>query len=586
MECTEKPPDMACYRKDIELPNLNSELEEMLIPSPYFNMVEQLTSLEDDVLQRAGEKIVAEDNNVTSWEFFYIGVFRKSNLFYGFLALINFYWLSYGFLAFKYSREGFDKFITMYREFYMKSLLLIVYAVFLIFMIYNSFYTAQWVEYYKNRNHGRQERFEKFLEEYEGVVNSTSLRSSCSMEEARTEWDEIEAFHLRIQEHYQENIPTSEKTLSIMLNVSELVQRDCRNETDPICGNQNGEQQIKNWTVVENLKAWNSPDLPSNWDNLTEPFENAKTEVFNQQRTSFQDIREAARERMMLLKNVYIKVEALFSSPSPYYIVASFYALHFVNICIVAVSLLSILAMFRDRSYLENNGMIVPLVKGLRKINCYIFIFAFYALFWSWLVVIFSSAAHSLYLVVLRDFDFEVLGKLNVTDSNGHQHFNFREFLKSTDHTVIEELLALNPQAILRNNTHSRGQIHDWKHKIEIILENNTSLYKSPVKEFCENTGQLFNENNGSWIDKLRKELHQITRLCKSIEGECFFCKFKEDLNKTSEEAMRIRERNVAVANRSGNDLEGLLILHQKYRLGMWNDYVAPITFLEVPSSR
>ncbi|UMM36178.1 hypothetical protein L5515_008460 [Caenorhabditis briggsae] len=308
-----------------------------------------------------------------------------------------------------------------------------------------------------------------------------------------------------------------------MLNVSELVQRDCRNETAPICRNENSEQQINNWTVIENLKAWNSSELLINWDNLTSPFENAKTEVFHHQTTNFHDIQEAARERMMLLKNVYGKIEALFLSPSPYYVVASFYALHFLNIFIVILSLLSFLTMF---SYLENNGMIVPLVKGLRKINCYIFIFAFYALFWSWLIVIFSSAAHSLYLVVLRDSDFEVLGKLNVTDSNGHQHFNFRDFLKSTDHTVIEELLALNPQAI------------------------------------CE---------------------FKMLTMCipQYSSGKI---NLSEDLNKTAEEAMRIRERNVAVANRSGNDLEGLLLLHQKYRLGMWNDYVAPITFLEVPS--
>ncbi|ULT90397.1 hypothetical protein L3Y34_008621 [Caenorhabditis briggsae] len=57
MECTEKSPDMACYRKDIKLPNLNSELEEMLIPSRYFYMVEQLTSLEDVVLQRSGNDL-------------------------------------------------------------------------------------------------------------------------------------------------------------------------------------------------------------------------------------------------------------------------------------------------------------------------------------------------------------------------------------------------------------------------------------------------------------------------------------------------------------------------------------------------
>ncbi|CAS00611.1 Protein CBG27148 [Caenorhabditis briggsae] len=468
-------------------------------------MVEQLTSLEDVVLQKSVEKILAEDSNATTGDFFYLGIFRvifslseKSNLFYGFLSLVNFYWLSYGFLAFKYYREEFDKFIAMYRGFYMKSLLMIIYAVFLIFMIYNSFYIAQWVEYYKNRCNGRQERFEKFLEEYEGVVNSTSLRSSCSMEEASTEWDEIKAFHLKIQGHYYQNVPTSEKTLSIMLNVSELVQRDCRNETAPICRNENSEQQINNWTVIENLKvityfqknikkyffiqAWNSSELLINWDNLTSPFENAKTEVFHHQTTNFHDIQEAARERMMLLKNFYGKIEAL----------------------------------FHLQLVLNTSGFL-------------------------------------------------------------------QDFLKSTDHTVIEELLALNPQAIcefkmltmcipqyssgkinlsVRNNTRSISQINDWKHKIEIILENNTSFYTSPVKEFCENTGQLINENNGSWIDMLKKELHHITRLCKSIEGEYFFCQFK----------------------RSGNDLEGLLLLHQKYRLGMWNDYVAPITFLEVPS--
>lgn len=126
---------------------------------------------------------------------------------------------------------------------------------------------------------------------------------------------------------------------------------------------------------------------------------------------------------------------------SPYIVSTSFYIL----LCLFApscfISLLALLAIYRGHDYLESkftrldvsnhllfseNNAAVPLGSFLTLCNHIFQLAAIWALIWSFIVILFSSASHSLFLNVLRDTDLEVIGKLNVTDSNGTSFFNLR----------------------------------------------------------------------------------------------------------------------------------------------------------------
>ncbi|CCD68166.1 Chloride channel CLIC-like protein 1 [Caenorhabditis elegans] len=577
-------PEMACYRLDHQPPDLTSEIQTSITPKTFLNMVEEFTKMEDIVLLKAGEKIIT-NQSLTTFEYSKLGIFRKSTLFYIAVAVCYLYWLIYTFCTFKFSRSQFDLLIAPYRGFYLKSVLMLFYFLFIALTSYYAFDTFSWIQHYVNVYDDRSKRMEKFMNEYTRTVDLVSSRLACYIEEIDSELDEVEVLHNKIKRYHLQNVPPPQYILNTVKRFFDHFKQDC-NATVGVCGFGTHKVKISNWSIADFfLTESNIPDptVFRYWNDFPVALDKIKTNVLVHGRSDVALIKQAAQERLILLKDVYASIENLFTLPSPYIVSTSFYIL----LCLFApscfISLLALLAIYRGHDYLEKNNAAVPLGSFLTLCNHIFQLAAIWALIWSFIVILFSSASHSLFLNVLRDTDLEVIGKLNVTDSNGTSFFNLRDFLKSTDETVLEELLALNPQELLKNNdeTYVRvlNSIDAMKDQLKLTVD-----YHTPIKELCDNLEVLFLENTKGWIAKINcEEIEKIVNLCVVGKVECFYCGFERDRIQASIAASKIRELSLTVANRTGNDLEDFKYLHEKYRLQMWNYFVAPITFLEVP---
>ncbi|EGT37709.1 hypothetical protein CAEBREN_29704, partial [Caenorhabditis brenneri] len=516
---------------------------------------------------KAGEKIV-ENENLTLREYFRLGVFRKSNYFYVLVALFYLYWLFYGICYFKKSRNEFDVFVKSFRGFHSKNIIMMIYVLFIILAVFNMFYTLEWVQYYTNAKYDKSIRF-------------ASDRSTCYMDEMATELDEIESFHNRVQRYYHRNIQSTVNIENMMRNVVATFENNCNSTTS-----QCGEQKMSNWSIVADFKTKNfvlNFDTAPKWNECMNEYKELKQKYLKNVKPGYSGIVKEWRERLTLLKNVYIRIERLFVMPDPSIISYPYWMLFIFCAIVVLISICSLVAMFRDHNYLSNNGIAVPLASYLKKLHYFIVGTTCIALLWSWIVILFSSASHSLYLNVLRDSEMEVLGKLNISTNNGTVYYRLIDFLNSTDETVIEELLGINSQEILKKNETLMNHFSKWRKEVNWKLNKNISFYE-PIQHFCEEINTVLDVNEGKWINKIKLEFNGFLQLCELTKRDCFFCGFKKDLEQTERAAKYIRELSLTVANRSGDDLEDFRFLHEKYRLQMWSDYVAPITFLEVPS--